>query len=438
MRYKTIVDYYMSRLKFLLFGASILLCPLFFLQKAYANVNAIDFSQIKYPTQLQGDIDFLKGHDYIYNHWVHDWNADVPKAKVTGTLTSLFAELSKLTNKNTETYLALGDIAHYLYNMEVDEYYQKALDNYEQAKALSPRDYRVYWFLGNHYALSDKAVLAIQTYQVALQYKPAAVHQYFWADYAVACGNASMLGTARYAARQESKVEGQESYVEKELLPVFGTRLKTAPVDSAIKSDEIWDLYGAGGSNVIINNYLLGLGLKIDSNWNYEVSDYRNRKSHITLVPFKATSKKGRKISYSIMVLAGAAKSGETLQQFLDLFTGTYTDRKLVSFKVGNVNSGLAYEIKDPSVYKDIGGGHFYAMAIERNAPEFPGMALETPVEMPKPQGGTGEMKFYRAPQIFGRLSSKIYYLILLDSCEDIHEESTAVFDDFLRNVTIE
>jgi hypothetical protein len=63
---------------------------------------------------------------------------------------------------------------------------------------------------------------------------------------------------------------------------------------------------------------------------------------------------------------------------------------------------------------------------------------LEIPVEIAKPKGGAAGMAVYRAPQIYRRISSKIYYLILLDRCEDIHEESKAVFNDFLRNVTIE
>lgn len=416
----------------------LVICFLFVVKSAAANVNAIDFSLVNYPHALQADIDFLKSHDYVYNHWVHDWIADVPKEKVTGTLTRLFSEIGKLSPKNAEIYLLLGDIAHYLYNMEVDEYYQRAVDNYEHAKALSPGDYRIYWFLGNHYALSDKAVLAIQTYQIAFHYKPASVRQFFWADYSVACATASMLGTARYAARQESIMEGQKSYVEKELVPILGARLRAAPVDSAVKSDEIWDQYVADGPNVLINNYLMGFGLKIDSAWNYQVSDYKNHKSHITLVPPKAISKKGRKISYSILVLSEASKPGETLQQFLDLFTASYSNRKPVNFNIGKLKSGLAYEMTDPGAYKEIGGGHFYAMAIERNAPEFPGMALETPVDVPKPQNGSSGMTVYRAPQVFSRLRAKIYYLVLLDSCEDIHEESLSVFNKFLNNLVIE
>jgi len=34
-----------------------------FVQKAYCNINAIDFSQVHYSAQLQADIDFLKDNE---------------------------------------------------------------------------------------------------------------------------------------------------------------------------------------------------------------------------------------------------------------------------------------------------------------------------------------------------------------------------------------
>src|ERR1019366_1647108 len=132
--------------------------------------------------------------------------------------TILYNGVDKLPAKNAETELLLGDVAHYLYNMEVDEYYQKAVDHYLQAKALAPEDYRLYWFLGNHYALSANQVLSIQTFQTAMKYLPKrSVHELFWADYSVACTDASMPGTARYAAHQSSIIAGKMTYIEEQI-----------------------------------------------------------------------------------------------------------------------------------------------------------------------------------------------------------------------------
>ncbi len=179
-------------------------------QKTYANLSAIDFAKINYPRELQQQVDFLRSNESLYDHWTNNWNYAIPKKKAIENLTLLYNDLEKLPEKVGETELLLGDIAHYIYNMDVDSYYQKAIDHYLQAKALIPEDYRVYWFLGNHYALSANQVLSIQTYQTARQYLPSSkVNALFWSEYAVACSYANMPGTARYAAHQSIIIAGK-------------------------------------------------------------------------------------------------------------------------------------------------------------------------------------------------------------------------------------
>jgi hypothetical protein len=401
----------------------------------YSNVNAIDFSKISYPKSLQNEVDFLRNNDGIYNHWVHNWTASVSKEKVTEKLTLLYRELEKLPAKNVEAELLLGDIAHYLYNMEEDAYYQKAVDHYRAAQTISQEDYRVYWFLGNHYALSDQQVLSIQTYKVAFKYLPRPTpHELFWADYAVACANANMQSTARYAAHQSSKLAGAESYIEKEILPVTTNALHAPPPDTTIKSSDMWITCGREGKELLINNYLLGIRVAFDTTWKSSAGDYKDYKAYVTFKPNAVTAKKnGKKINYSILVLTQAVSNNLTLEQFLEKFIAGYKNRKPVKFNIGNISDCMAYEIIEPSMYTDIGGGHMYAIAIERNLPAYPGMAIEEPQDLPKSGKGSG-MTYYRSNRSFGRLSNKLYYLILLDSCEYIHEESLAVFEDFLEN----
>lgn len=401
----------------------------------YCNVNAIDFSKIAYPKTLQDRIDFLRNNDGIYNHWVHYWHETVSKETVIGNLKSLYAELEKLPAKNVETELLLGDIAHYLYNLEIDAYYQKAIGHYQAAETISPSDYRVYWFLGNHYALSDQQVLSIQTYKRAFTYLPKpSPHQLFWADYAVACANANMQSTARYAAHQSSMLAGSESYVEKQIIPATTNALHAPPADTTIKSSDMWIPCGKEGKKILVNNYLLGMRVAFDTTWKSSTSDYESQKAYVTFKPNGITAKKNRKkIDYSILVFAQGVNNDLTLEQFIDKFTDNYKDRKPVRFKVGDISNCMAYEITEPTMYTNVGGGHMYAIVLERNLPEYPGMAIEVPQDLPK-SGKSPGVTYYRSNRSFGRLSNKLYYLILLDSCEYIHDESLAVFKDFLEH----
>jgi hypothetical protein len=130
------------------------------------------------------------------------------------------------------------------------------------------------------------------------------------------------------------------------------------------------------------------------------------------------------------------ADANETLQQFLDEFTGDYKGLQPVKLNFSTKYNGLAYEIKDPTTYTDMGGARIYSLAIERNEPEYPGMKLETPQEMPKVTAG--KPAYFIATKKFGRLHSKLYYLVMLDSCEFIHDESVVLFNNFLENIVVE
>ena len=415
----------------------VLLLSFFITQKTQANINAIDFTKINYPKQLQQQVEFLQQNDGLYNHWVHDWSYKIPKNKVIENLSFLYNELEKLPAKNAETELLLGDIAHYLYNMEIEEYYQKAVDHYLRAKGLTPTDYRVYWFLANHYALSASEVLSIQTYQTAMKYLPKpTAHELFWADYAVACANANMPGTARYAAHNSSIIAGKTTYVEDQIFAVTKSILKSPPADTAIAAKDMWSVSGKQDNRLIFNNWLLGTRVAVDSTWGLDVGGFEKHLGYITFTPHKATAKNGQAIGYSILILAKVPETNQTLQQFIDKFTGQYQNRQPVNLTGNRFKNFISYEFRDPETYKEIGGAHMYVIAVERDQPEYPGMALETPIELPK--DGSGEVKYYKSSRTYNRLKGKLYYYILLDSCEYIQEESLAVFKDFLNNLTLE
>ncbi len=363
---------------------------------------------------------------------MHNWTNSIPKTEVIDNLTTIYAEVDKISNKTADTYLLLGDVSHYLYNMEVETYYKNAVDNYKKAAEVAPKDYRVYWFIGNHYALSAVPLLAINCYRMAFTCLPKGpVNTLFWTEYANACANANMPVTARYAAHQVSLAVGKREKVETEVINATARVLKTVPVDTTIKAKNLWAFTGRQNSILNFSNPLLGFKLFIDSTWKFRFGDYQKQGTFAMLEPHKETAQNGRLITYSMLVMAKLAAEGQSLQQFSEGFTKS-KNIKPVSFNVGQINNYIAYEITDPAIYADMGGSHNYAIFFERTEPEFAGMLLETPMALPKSSGTN--VAYYRAPQRYVRLKDKIYYMILLDTCEDIHDQSLAVFKDFLKN----
>src|SRR5690242_12397980 len=84
----------------------------------FANVNYVDINKIGSDSKLVTAFDFIKNNTSYYDHWTNKWTYDKPKKDLIARLKEYYSTFSAITTKNEETYLLLGDIAHYLYNMD--------------------------------------------------------------------------------------------------------------------------------------------------------------------------------------------------------------------------------------------------------------------------------------------------------------------------------
>ena len=401
--------------------------------RAQANIAAIDFAKIASSAAVQTDLDFLKGNTELYDHYSHDWNATVPKAEVIAHLTAVYNDLINQKNINEETYLLLGDLAHYLYNLDAEGYYQKAIGNYNFAVALAPDDYRAYWFLGRHYSLSAQQVLSIQNFRIAFGNLPKVnVNARFWMEYAEACSLASMPITAKYAAHHASEVSGSRTYIEATLSSIIKRTLKSTPVDTTLTDRETWSATIQSDNSVVFNNWIMDFKVRADGDWKIQTGGFSKGGSYIVISPSAERAPSGQKITYSMLILSKIKQPGQSLSDFLDEFTLKGGTRKSITFDVGSIKNCMAYEIFDPSAYKSMGGGHMYAIALERDAPVYPDMALEEAQDLPK--NNTSALKVYSPTTQLRRVNTGLYYLIMLDSCEFINKQSLAAFKDLLQN----
>lgn len=361
-------------------------------QCAYANINAIDFSKVHIPQKLQKNIAYLKENDHIYDHWSQKWQYGTPKDTVISRLSYIYGQVSAIAGKNEETYLLLGDVAHYLYNLDQEPYYQKAIDNYITAIKMAPDDYRAHWFLANHYSLSAQALLGISTYKTAFKYLPQKPNAHFWADYSVACATAGMLSTSYYAAHQLSLAEGSTSHMETDMATTISRNVRIPPVDTTIAAKDLWSSPGKQDGKVKFVNWVTGIKFMVDSLWGLQLGDYIKQLSYAVMKPASITAKDGQKIDYSILILAKVAGDGESLQQFMDKFTEKLKNKKPYAIDFcKNVGNCVSMEASDPDVYPNTGGSHTFAIAFERSQPEFPGMKLEEVFQLPQKPG----MQYY-------------------------------------------
>lgn len=394
-----------------------------------ANVRFIDISKISNDKKITAAYDFVKGNTDYYEHWTNDWKYDKPKQELISKLREHFRLVGELPKKNEETYMLLGDIAHYLYNMDDTAYFRIAVENYESAVKANPRDYRCYWFLGFHYGQSNLPGSAIENIIKAEKLLPEKQPIEFWNDYAWVAGVTNMPSHCIYAMDKVKSISGEAGLFEQQVGESIRKRIVPMDKNLSYKKEEVWT--ANFGDRVVFTSRPLGIKVLLDSTWDVQVYDYQKNQGIFIIKPPGLANKNGRQITYTVAILMKTANDGDKLADYLSNFVARYPEKKQIEFANAYKNT-IAYEIRDKNMYPEIGGAHMYVVGIERPAPAYPGLLLESPQTIP--DGDSGVVNFYTPTDSKARFKGKIFYALMLDSCEDIHEQSLAIFKKLLES----
>ena len=401
---------------------------LFSIQFAFGNINYIDLKKIENGEKYRSYFSYVKDNQPFYDHWSPEWKYDQKKEDLIAKLKEAYEVFESIPGKNAELLLLTGDIAHYLYNLDESSRYQPAIDHYLAAMSMNPDDYRAYWFLANHYALSDHAVKGAEMFLKAENTLPTVKPADFWEEYGRSMAFANMPSHAIYSMDKARSILGREGNTGNLMGQGILKQLGEPNRNLNYKREEIW--YASKGEKVAFISRILGIKLLIDSTWHVSPFNYSNHNCGFSIEPPLLKDKRGKETGFTIAVIMKTVNDSDKLEDYINSATGKYQDKTRIHFS-DKYNNLIAYEIKDKNTYRNLGGAHLYSIGIERISPEYPGLLLENPVALPSMEAG--KLNYFTATGGKTRFKEKIFYNILLDTCEDIHDQSFAIFKSFFE-----
>lgn len=161
-----------------------------------AQLSQINPVQLPQDEQVKDAYSKVATVESLARNWSSNWTFDTPKEQVVSILTSSLADLRSAETKspdNSELLLLTGLVAHFAYNVGVEDAYETAVESLERAHKVAPGDYRADWFLGIHRCQSDEIkqgmeqLLSIEN-RVPWQQLPVD----FWDDY-ISCSTVSLM-----------------------------------------------------------------------------------------------------------------------------------------------------------------------------------------------------------------------------------------------------
>lgn len=267
-----------------------LLFSLFLIFDSFANINLIDISKISSDSQFVSDFNYIKENQQFYDHWTNEWTYIKSKKELITNLREKFNSFSSIENKNTELFLLLGDISHYLYNLDDSASFRNAVNNYNSAIKESPNDYRCYWFLGYHYALANVPTQAIDNFLKAQELLPTEESTHFWNDFALTSLLTNMPSHSIYAMDKVKSISGIQGSFETQFGQNIRNRIIPVDKNKSYKKEDIWT--ANLGEISMLTCRPLGIKIVLDSSWNLSVYDYENRQSAFLIHPPALKSKK--------------------------------------------------------------------------------------------------------------------------------------------------
>jgi tetratricopeptide (TPR) repeat protein len=376
---------------------------------------------------MEESFEWIKENELFYNHWSPEWNYKKSKEELIEILEKSYANFLNISPQTTELYLLLGTISHYLYNLDKTNYHKTALEYFSKAIANNAKEFRAYWFLGYHFSLSNNSTEAITNFLIAKTLLPKEEPIDFWENFAFAAAVANMPSHSIFAMERVQEITGTMGYLESQLGENIRKQIKSIDKTKDYKKEDIW--YGSKGELVTFISRPLGIKILVDSTWNLSLYDHNNGISAFIINPNPIANDKGLEINYTIAIIIKTAETQDNLEDYINKFISNYPVKEKIKL-FDNYEKMIVYEMKDKAMYEEIGGGHLYMVGIERNNPKNPGLLLERPVNLP--QENSENLIFYCPTGSFNRFEGKIFYAIMLDSCEDIHDKSFSVFKEFI------
>lgn len=403
-----------------------------------AQLSQINPVQLPQDEQVKDAYSKVATVESLARNWSSNWTFDTPKEQVVSILTSSLADLRSAETKspdNSELLLLTGLVAHFAYNVGVEDAYETAVESLERAHKVAPGDYRADWFLGIHRCQSDEIkqgmeqLLSIEN-RVPWQQLPVD----FWDDY-ISCSTVSLMPAHTLRAVDHAVHLGASPSHYASIVDIANKRYRLTDAETTYPAHDAWQAVEERGT-VQFRSQVCGLGFSAHTDWHMNVRDVAKGTCIVTIESGPYTGKTGRSTP-TLLLLTRGTKTQETLDDFVHSFVNKYPSTHQVAPISCPTEKCVAFEIVTNAMYQAEGGGHFLVLGFANQTSEFPGLLFERPDAPPKSES-VDKVKYYRPNEKLHRLPGVLYTVVELDSNDSIFRQAAVDFNDLVKSLQLD
>jgi len=405
---------------------------------ALAAVKNIRRASLPGDPSVQSAYDDVASMENMLQAWSPEWKYSTPKEQVMARVDVGLKGLEKAAERwpeNEELQLLLGLVAHYSYNLDVQESYEVAVHSFEKAAKLAPQDYRPRWFLGNHECQSLAIKAGMERFlSVVRESQWDQLAPEFWDDYLTCAHSANIPAHTLRAADHANKLDPDHAGSRQFLVDASQKRFTASSPATSYDNKQVWRATKTG-SEVRFASLMFGLEFSTPGNWKIDLSGAKDGATTavIEVGPYRG---KAGQVFPNFAIIARPAKTGESLADFLKAAAPHRVQIKTTAPPACPAQECSAAEGVLPGGYKAEGDALVTIVAFKRGEPEYPGLTFEQPMDLPKTEDG--RVHYFLANERLRRLSGTLYYLVMLDTADSVKAPAQEAFLAFLKSVRAE
>lgn len=401
----------------------------------YANLSAINFSTLPQDAIFQNKFKgFLNIVNYI-NHFSTEWNYPVSKAETLSIAIDFESEINKQKEISYDLNILHLIVMRYLYNIDAEGYSNKIEMKVNQLKTSYPNEYRTYWIYGNYLISSAQPIKGIAEFSYVINKikDMNKLHPAFLEDYAYACLLSFMYKNGIMAletAAQLRNINISEYWMQKH----FTSMLVKPDIDTNYDKKITWNLQKKNDQFMLFS-HILGIAIPVEGNWNLNFSGLNDQKSYVSISPQRITAATGIDIAISVVYQFSIEDISYT-----DFQNNILKQLPITNKEEKSVN-GIIYTVytyEDPTTYIEMGGSKGYCITTEMNPSDQSNLNIEFPYEIGINNIEEGSVSYYALRNGFDRIEKPVRMSILLDSCNDVFNESSDFFWKLISETILE
>jgi hypothetical protein len=415
-------------------------CIVMFMSAAllsYGNIHIVHLDKLPNDETLHIHLERLVNIVQYIDHYSPEWNYPVDKNEVIDFLTGFRGENSNLltSHENYELRALNIVIMSYLYNLDILDVAEAIAKEARYLKTNYPDEYRTYWLYGNFLIHGARIPEGFNEFKHVLE-TDGNFDRYpvdFLHDYGYACLLAGLYKNSMYVYELAAARENKDVLSNRYYTTLSEIMIASSPGEEYTQQ-QVWKIIASEGQ-YYARSRMLGALLPLKETWNLQFSGLQNESIFCFIGPDKFIPKNGNQ-SIGVSILLQFFLSSTAYENFLNNFQASFP----VIARTQKVIGDREYDIltyEDLEKYQHMGGSRGYYISTVLRYPQTPGIGIELPLDYTT-EMQTGNPQYYPLTQELDRINQDIYMGVLLDSCNDIFEESSDFLFTLLQNSVFE